>query len=229
MTDAFTDACTIDVGDGHRVSALWSCPTDAVAAFAFAHGAGAGMHHVFMTAMAAALAARRIATLRYQFLFMENGSKRPDPPALAQKAVRAAVAEAGRFAPNLPLFAGGKSFGGRMTSQAQAAVPLAGVRGLVFLGFPLHPAGKPSVARADHLASVDVPMLFVQGTRDALADLSLLTPVVATLGARTTLTIIEDADHAFHVRKTIVGLSDADVVQNIADAVATWCTAPARA
>ena len=214
---------TLDLGSGDRVSALWSCPDDAVAAYVFAHGAGAGMHHAFMTHMATALAARRVATLRFQFPFMENGSKRPDPPALAHKTVRSAVAEARRRAPNLPLFAGGKSFGGRMTSQALAAGQLTGLCGLVFLGFPLHPAGKPSVVRADHLASVGIPMLFVQGTRDALADLALLTPVVEQLGSRTNLHIIEDADHAFHVRKKIIGRSDAEVVQGIADVVATWC------
>src|SRR4051812_48074057 len=174
-------------------------PPGAKAGYVFAHGAGAGMGHAFMEAIAIGLAERRIATLRFQFPFMEQGSKRPDPPAVAQAAVRAAVEEAAGKLPGLPLFAGGKSFGGRMTSQAQAAKPLAGVRGLVFVGFPLHPAGKPATERAKHLAQVELPMLFLQGTRDELADLELMRGVVTPLGQRATLHVVEGADHAFHV------------------------------
>jgi hypothetical protein len=158
------------VGADITVSGLLQAPKDAQALLALAHGAGAGMNHSFMAAFARGLAERGVATLRYQFPYMERGSKRPDPPPLAQATVRAAVAEAHTLRPKLPLFAGGKSFGGRMTSQAQAKAPLQGVRGLVFVGFPLHPAGKPSQERAKHLADVEVPMLFLQGTRDALAD-----------------------------------------------------------
>ena len=160
---------TISLDDGTHVSGLLQAPTNARACYVLAHGAGAGMKHAFMAAVAAELADRGIATLRYQFPYMENRSKRPDPPKIAHATVRAAVAEAQRRLPKLPLIAGGKSFGGRMTSQAQAAEPLAGVAGLAFLGFPLHPAGKPSQDRAQHLADVKVPMLFLQGTRDALA------------------------------------------------------------
>src|SRR5688572_27368778 len=162
---------TIQLAEGATVSGLLDAPADARACYVLAHGAGAGMHHTFMAGIASGLAQRRIATLRFQFPYMEQGSKRPDSPKVAHAAVRAAVQEAAKRLPNLPLFAGGKSFGGRMTSQAQAAEPLAGVRGLVFVGFPLHPAGKPSVERAEHLGQVQVPMLFLQGTRDTLADL----------------------------------------------------------
>src|SRR5580693_2132717 len=172
----------IAIAKSGSVSGLLTRPAQARACFVFAHGAGAGMTHPFMETFAAGLGERGIATLRYQFPYMEKGSRRPDPPAIAQAAVRAAVAEAGLSCPGLPLIAGGKSFGGRMTSQAQAVAPLAGVRGLAFLGFPLHPAGKPSSERAKHLAEVHVPMLFVQGTRDNLAEMSLLVPVVASLG-----------------------------------------------
>ncbi len=162
---------SIAVGDAKRVSGLLLVPPRSRACYVLAHGAGAGMNHPFMAAVAAELAERRIATLRYQFPYMEQGGKRPDPPKLAHVTVRAAVAEAARLVPKLPLFAGGKSFGGRMTSQAQAIEPLPGVRGLIFLGFPLHPAGKPSRERGDHLSQVHIPMLFLQGTRDALASL----------------------------------------------------------
>ena len=168
----------LTVDDVTAVSALLLRPAAARACYVFAHGAGAGMTHAFMEQAARGLYDRGIATLRYQFPYMEKGSKRPDAPALAQATVRAAVREAAQSCPGLALFAGGKSFGGRMTSQAQAAAPLAGVRGLAFLGFPLHPAGKPSGARAKHLADVHLPMLFIQGTRDKLAELSLLEPVV---------------------------------------------------
>jgi predicted alpha/beta-hydrolase family hydrolase len=188
---------------------------------ALAHGAGAGMTHPFMADVAGELAERGIATLRYQFPYMEQGSKRPDTPAVAQATVRAAVAEAARRLPALPLFAGGKSFGGRMTSQAQAALPLPGVRGLVFLGFPLHPAGKPDDKRAEHLADVKVPMLFLQGTRDALAELALLRPVVERLGSRAALKVFEDADHSFHLPAR-GGRTDAQVRAAMLDALALW-------
>jgi predicted alpha/beta-hydrolase family hydrolase len=186
-----------------------------------AHGAGAGMAHPFMQAMADALAGHGIATLRYQFPYMEQGSKRPDASKLAQATVRAAAAEASRLAPELPLFAGGKSFGGRMTSQAQAASPLPGVRGLVFLGFPLHPAGRASDERAAHLFDVHVPMLFVQGTRDQLADSGLMNAVVGKLGARASLKLFQDADHSFHVPSR-TGRKDAEVMAEMAQALADW-------
>jgi predicted alpha/beta-hydrolase family hydrolase len=178
-----TDELKISVGDG-QVSGLLIRPGNARALFVFAHGAGVGMTHPSMTSNAEGLAERGIATLRYQFPYMEKGTRRPDPPQIAHLAVRAAAREALRLAPDLPLFAGGRSFGGRMTSQAQAISPLEGVRGLAFIGFPLHPAGKPGVERADHLARVDVPMLFVSGDRDSLAELHLLKPLVQGLGKR---------------------------------------------
>src|SRR5436190_16701828 len=169
MTVPVAKPVSIAIDDTRRVSGLLLEPPRARAVYVFAHGAGAGMAHPFMAAVAAELAERGIASLRYQFLYMEEGGKRPDPPRLAQAAVRAAVAEAARLQPGIPLIAGGKSFGGRMTSQAQACAPLSGVRGLAFLGFPLHAAGRPSRDRGDHLFDVRIPMLFLQGTRDALA------------------------------------------------------------
>lgn len=199
-------------------------PEQARACYVFAHGAGAGMQHVFMAAFANGLAERRIATLRYQFAYMDKGSKRPDPPAVAHAAVRATVAEAGARCGDLPLFAGGKSFGGRMTSQAQALEPLPDVRGLVFVGFPLHPAGKPSLDRAEHLSSVLCPMLFLQGTRDELADLALLNAAIERLGERATLALFDDADHSFHVRASS-GRNDAQVLAAMLDATADWVTA----
>lgn len=212
-----TEGVTIHIGENNRVSALWLAPGDARACLVLAHGAGAGMAHKSMTAIAEGLAARGIATLRYQFPYMERGSKRPDAPPVAHAAVRAAVAEAAKLAAGLPLYAGGKSFGGRMTSQAQALDPMPGVRGLVFFAFPLHPAGKPADTRAAHLAEVAVPMLFLQGTNDALAEMDLLRPVVAGLGKRATLTLAEGADHSFHVpAKT--GRKDADVLAELLDA-----------
>jgi predicted alpha/beta-hydrolase family hydrolase len=213
-------------GAERSVAALALRPSAAAAAYVFAHGAGAGMRHAFMESLARALADRRVATLRFQFPSMEQGSKRPDPPSVAQAAVRAAVGEAGQRFAGLPLFAGGKSFGGRMTSQAQAAAPLGDVRGLVFVGFPLHPAGQPSTQRAEHLAKVVVPMLFLQGTRDTLADLALMRSVTAALGARATLDVIDDADHAFHVRASS-GRRDADVLQTLAGTMAEWMAARA--
>lgn len=215
---------TIAVDASRRVSALLCAPRDARACYVLAHGAGAGMRHPFLAAIADALAARGIATLRYQFPYMEQGSKRPDVPAVAHATVRAAVDEAARAAPGVALIAGGKSFGGRMTSQAQAATPLPGVRGLAFLGFPLHPAGKPSDERAAHLADVRVPMLFLQGTRDDLATLSLLRPVVARLGAAARLELFDDADHSFHVRARS-RRTDVDVLAALADSLAAWIDA----
>jgi len=211
----------IEVDAGRRVSGLLQMPARARCCYVLAHGAGAGMAHPFMAAVADELAERGIATLRFQFHYMEQGSKRPDPPALAQAAVRAAVATAGELAPGLALIAGGKSFGGRMTSQAQAASPLAGVRGLAFLGFPLHPAGKPSDDRARHLLEVKVPMLFLQGTRDALADVGLLRPMVAGLGKRATLHLVDDADHSFHVPAR-TGRKDPEIRREMLDALAAW-------
>lgn len=206
------------------VSALLRVPDGAWAGYVFGHGAGAGMDHPFMASFANGLAERGIATLRYQFPFMEQGSKRPDVPKVAHAAVRAAVAEARRRLPGLPLLAGGKSFGGRMTSQAQALAPLPGVCGLVFVGFPLHPAGKPSEERAGHLFEVDVPMLFLQGTRDELAALELLQPLVQRLGARATLALFNDADHSFHVRVRSGG-TDAQTLTATLDTMAVWARA----
>jgi predicted alpha/beta-hydrolase family hydrolase len=196
-------------------------PAKPRALYVLAHGAGAGMNHPFMAAVAEGLKARDIATYRYNFDYMEKGSKRPDPPKVAHAAVRAAVAEAARLLPGVPLYAGGKSFGGRMTSQAQALEPLPGVRGLVFIGFPLHPAGKPSVERAAHLADVKVPMLFLQGSRDELASLALLTPQVELLGKRATLEVFDDADHSFHVPAR-TGMKDSEVMAAMLHAIARW-------
>jgi uncharacterized protein len=221
MTAADAEPVTIAVDDTHRVSGLWLASTRARACYVLAHGAGAGMTHPFMAAVAAELGERGIATLRYQFPYMEQRAKRPDPPKLAQATVRAAVAQAARLAPEFPLIAGGKSFGGRMTSQAQAASPLPGVRGLAFLGFPLHPAGKPSDARAEHLFDVHVPLLFLQGTRDALAELTLLQPLAQRLKGRATLHLLVDADHSFHVPARS-GRKDADVRGEMLDALAAW-------
>jgi len=215
-------AITIEVAPGRTVSGLLQVPADPAAGYVLAHGAGAGMTHPFMAAVANGLAERRIATLRYQFPYMEAGSKRPDRPPLAHATVRAAVAAAASRLPLLPLFAGGKSFGARMTSQAQAAAPLPGVRGLIFLGFPLHPAKQPAVDRAAHLAAVRIPMLFLQGTRDSLADTGLLVPLAQRLGA--TLHLIEQADHSFHV-PVRSGRSDASVLADLCDTISAWIAA----
>jgi len=214
----------IEVTKSGAVSPLLLRPDRSRACFVFAHGAGAGMAHPFMQAFAEGLCARGIASLRYQFPYMEKASKRPDPPAIAHATVRAAVTEAGRHCPDVPLVAGGKSFGGRMTSQAQAAAPLPGVRGLAFLGFPLHPAGKPSTDRAAHLADIHVPMLFLQGTRDSLAELKLIEPVVKRLGPSARLHPVEGADHSFHVLARS-GRNDPEVMREILDAFTDWTRA----
>jgi predicted alpha/beta-hydrolase family hydrolase len=221
MTAIGTEKLTIETGSAGSVSALLSKPARASACFVFAHGAGAGMNHPFMAAVAEGLAGRGVATLRYQFPYMEKGSKRPDAPAVAHAAVRAAAAEAARCCPGLPLIAGGKSFGGRMTSQAQAAAPLDRVRGLAYFGFPLHPAGKPSSDRAKHLGDIKIPMLFLQGSRDSLAELSLLEPVVKSLKRRATLHVVKDADHSFHVPARS-GRNDREAMDEILDAFAEW-------
>jgi predicted alpha/beta-hydrolase family hydrolase len=212
---------TLVIDETRSVSALFQRPRGATACFVFAHGAGAGMEHPSMMAIAAELAARRIATLRFQFPYMELGKRRPDPPPICHAIVRAAVAEAARRAPKLALFAGGRSFGGRMTSQAQAIEPLRGVQGLVFIGFPLHPAGKPSAERADHLREIKIPMLFLQGTRDELAQLALFKPLIKRLGARATLKLLKDADHSFHVPARS-GRKDPEVRAEMLDALAAW-------
>ena len=213
----------IESGDT-RVSGLLQVPARARALYVFAHGAGAGMAHPFMTAVATELGDRGIATLRYQFPYMEARARRPDPPKIAHAAVRAAVAAARSRMPKLPLFAGGKSFGGRMTSQAQAETPLDGVRGLIFLGFPLHPPGRPSQERAEHLSRVDVPMLFLQGARDEFAALDQLQPVCRALGKAATLKLFDDADHSFHVPAR-TGRKDAVVRGEVLDALAAWIDA----
>jgi hypothetical protein len=221
MSASQAERLTITVGTSHSVSGLFERPSSARALLVLAHGAGAGMEHPAMQGVAAGLAGRGIATLRYQFPYMERKSRRPDPPPLCHATVRAAVAEATRLAPDLPLFAGGRSFGGRMTSQAQAQAPLALVRGLVFLAFPLHPAGRPGTDRATHLREVTIPMLFVQGTRDDLADFGLLRPLVQSLGAHATLHVLENADHSFHVPARS-GRNDAEIRDDALDAVCAW-------
>src|SRR5687768_13155447 len=209
MTSGSLQRVTITVNDGQRLSGLLVVPPRAHACYVIAHGAGAGMEHPFMGWVAEGLAERGVATLRYQFPYMQRGSKRPDVPKVAHAAVRAAVAAMAHLAPDLSLIAGGKSYGGRMTSQAHAASPLPGVRGLAFLGFPLHPAGRPSIERAQHLSEVQIPMLFLQGTRDDLANLELLEPLCQKLGLRATLKLFQDADHSFHVPARS-GRKDAD-------------------
>jgi hypothetical protein len=204
-----------------RVCGLLQAPRQTRACLVLAHGAGAGMTHPFMAAVANGLAQRGIASLRYQFPYMERGGRRPDAPALAHATVRAAVAEAARLLPRAPLIAAGKSFGGRMTSQAQAAAPLPGVRGLAFLGFPLHPAGRPSRERGKHLFDVAIPMLFLQGTRDALARPEELEPLCEALGARAVLKLFRDADHSFHVPARS-GRTDSQVRADMLDALAFW-------
>jgi len=221
VSAGITKRLTLAIDETRHVSALFQLPPAATACLVLAHGAGAGMEHPSMVTIAAELAARDVATLRFQFPYMERRTRRPDPPAVCHATVRAAVAEAARLAPTLALIAGGRSFGGRMTSQAQAIEPLPGVKGLAFIGFPLHPAGKPSAERAEHLREVKIPMLFLQGTRDELAKLELLQPLIDRLGARATLKLLQDADHSFHVPAR-TGRKDADVRAEMLDALATW-------
>ena len=221
MKAATAQPLKIEIAPDATISALLIDPPQARACYVFAHGAGAGMAHASMATIATGLAERGIATLRYQFPYMEKGSKRPDSPAVAHAAVRAAVSEAARSCPKLPLIAGGKSFGGRMTSQAQAIDALPGVCGLAFFGFPLHPAGKPSSDRAKHLADIRIPMLFLQGTRDALAELDLLQPLVRQLGKPATLHLVKEADHSFHVLARS-GRNDREVMAEVLDAFAAW-------
>ncbi|HEY6158079.1 MAG TPA: alpha/beta family hydrolase [Gemmatimonadales bacterium] len=206
-----------------EVSALLVRPPDARLLYVLAHGAGAGMRHPFLESIAQRLAERGIATLRYQFPYMERRAGRPDPPAVAAATVRAATEEAARAAPGLPLIAGGKSFGGRMTSTAQAEEPLPAVRGLVFLGFPLHPPGRPGDQRAEHLARVQIPMLFLQGDRDDFADPKLLQPVVKRLGDRATLHLVEGGDHSFKVLKRS-GRTPDDVMTDLVATIDRWAT-----
>jgi uncharacterized protein len=211
----------INVDGKQTVSALWLRPTRAHACLVLAHGAGAGMVHPSLETLARDLGERGIATLRYQFPFMEHGGKRPDAPGVAHATVRAAVSTALALTSDLPLFAGGRSFGGRMTSQAQAASPLQGVQGLVFFSFPLHPAGRPSSARGKHLFDVHIPMLFLQGTRDPLGDLEQLQPLCAQLGRRATLKLLQAADHSFHVLVRS-GRTNHDVRREMLDTLDDW-------
>jgi predicted alpha/beta-hydrolase family hydrolase len=221
MLPATARKVTIKVDDTRTVSGLLQAPGQARACFVLAHGAGAGMAHPFMATVADGLTTRGVASLRYQFPYMEQGLKRPDAPKLAQATVRAAVSEASRLVPRLALVAGGKSFGGRMTSQAQAASPLHGVRGLVFLGFPLHAAGRPSDERGKHLFEIALPMLFLQGTRDALADVTLIERLTQKLGPRATLKLFPGADHSFHVPARS-GRKDAEIRDELLDTLANW-------
>jgi predicted alpha/beta-hydrolase family hydrolase len=214
----------LQVDEANTVSALLQLPPRPRACLVLAHGAGAGMEHPFMTAVADGLGERGLATLRYQFPYMERGSRRPDSPPLAHATVRAAVARAALSIPGVPLLAGGKSFGGRMTSQAQALSPLPDVMGLVFFGFPLHPANKPASSRGEHLLKVQVPMLFLQGGNDALASAPLIEQLVASLQGRATLHMFADADHSFHVPRRS-GRSDAEIAAQMLDAVASWAVA----
>ena len=227
MTRPSPQSLQITIDDGSAVSGLLMCPREASACYVFAHGAGAGMEHNFMAAISEGLAERKIATLRYQFPYMDRGSKRPDVPAVAQAAVRAAVAQAPQLMADLPIFAGGKSFGARMTSQAQAANPMTGLQGLIFIGFPLHPAGKLSQDRARHLFDVQLPMLFLQGTRDELADLDLVKEVAGQLGSRATLRLFEHADHSFHVPARS-GRTDTQVRSELLDVMAAWISSPTK-
>jgi predicted alpha/beta-hydrolase family hydrolase len=214
-------ALKLETGRAGTVSALLLRPEAARTCFVFAHGAGAGMTHAFMERVAAGLCDRDVATFRYQFPYMEKGSRRPDTPGVTHAVVRAAVEEAARRCPGLALFAGGKSFGGRMTSQAQAIAPLAGVHGIAFLGFPLHPAGKPSDTRARHLGDVHLPMLFIQGSRDKLAEPQLLEAVVKGLGSSASLHSVQGADHTFNVLARS-GRRDDEVMREVVDTLAIW-------
>ena len=215
---------TFRVDETHKVSGILIKPDKVTACYVVAHGAGVGMRHKFMAAVAHGLAERQIATLRYQFPYMEQGRKSPGSPQIAEATVRAAVTEASRLLPGTPLIAGGKSYGARMTSQAQAEEPLPGVHGLAFLGFPLHAPGHPSDERAEHLSRVKKPMLFLQGTRDDFADLNYLKPLTKRLGSRATLKLFDDADHSFHVPAKC-GHTDAEVMDRMLDALASWTKA----
>jgi predicted alpha/beta-hydrolase family hydrolase len=221
VASSIPQSVTISVNEQIRVSGLMQRPTAAKTCLVLAHGAGAGMDHPFMAALARDLDAIGIATLRFQFPYIEIRGKRPDPPALCHATIRAAVAAAHELEPSLPLIAGGKSFGGRMTSQAQAGMPLPHVCGLVFFGFPLHPAKRPSIDRGAHLSQVKIPMLFLQGTRDALAELPLIKPLADRLGKRTTLTLLENADHSFHVPARS-GSTDVQVRNEMLQAFVAW-------
>ena len=221
MSTSPAERGTVEIDATHRVSTLFERPQSARAALVLAHGAGTGMEHPSMQSIAFGLAERGIATLRYQFPYIERGSRRPDPPALCRATVRAAVGEASRRAPDLPLFAGGRSFGGRMTSQAQAELPLPNVRGLVFFAFPLHPSGQAGTSRATHLFDIGIPMLFIQGTRDELAKLDLLEPLVARLGARASLHLLADADHSFRVPARS-GRESSEVQAELLDSLDEW-------
>jgi len=221
MSSTVTKHISIAVNHAIRVSGLLQTPPRARACYVLAHGAGAGMDHPFMVDVARELALRGVATLRYQFPYIERGARRPDPPQLAQATVRAAVAAALGLLPELPLIAGGKSFGGRMTSQTQAKASLQGVCGLAFLGFPLHPAGRPTQDRGEHLFDIQIPMLFLQGTRDTLAALDQLEPLCKKLGRRATLKLFADADHSFRVPAR-TGRKDAQVLGDVLDALAAW-------
>jgi len=224
VASSIPQSVTISVNEQVRVSGLMQRPASAKTCLVLAHGAGAGMEHPFMAALAHDLEAIGIATLRFQFPYIEIRGKRPDPPALCHATIRAAVAAAHELEPSLPLFAGGKSFGGRMTSQAQAEIPLPHVGGLVFFGFPLHPAKQPSIDRGAHLSRVKIPMLFLQGTRDTLAELPLIEPLVERLGKLATLTLLEAADHSFHVPARS-GRTDAQVRSEMLGSLATWADA----
>jgi uncharacterized protein len=224
VATADSQSVEIVVDDATRVSGILIAPRGSGACFVVAHGAGAGMRHPFMAKLANDLAERRIATLRYQFPYMERQGKRPDTPAVCHAAVRAAVAAASGLVPGLPLIAGGKSFGGRMTSQAQATAPLPGVRGLAFLGFPLHPPKQPSDSRGEHLARVQIPMLFLQGARDTFAEPALLNPLVQRLGSRATLCLLRDADHSFHVPARS-SVNDGQINAEMLAALANWVEA----
>jgi hypothetical protein len=212
---------TIAIDGSESVSGLLQLPVRATACLVLAHGAGAGMRHPFLESVANELAALDIATLRYQFPYMERKSRRVDPPDRCHATVRAAVESAAKLAPGVPLFAGGKSFGGRMTSQAQIVAPLPGVRGIAFIGFPLHPAKKPSDTRGRHLVEVSIPMLFLQGSRDELADLALIQALAFRLGDRATLQVFDDADHSFHVRASS-GRTDRDVMTELTRITKDW-------
>jgi predicted alpha/beta-hydrolase family hydrolase len=223
MNSAGTETVQIRVDASHGVDGLFMSAPEPIACLVLAHGAGAGMQHASMASVADDLRAMGIATLRYQFPYMQRGSRRTDPPALCHATIRAAVATAIELAPSLPLIAGGRSFGGRMTSQAQAIEALPLVRGLAFLAFPLHPAGKPSIERAEHLSNVSIPMLFIQGTDDDLASLDLLQPVIDRLGSRATLKLLQNADHAFHV-PAHSGRKDAEVRHEALAALVEWAS-----